>query len=66
MVTRSSKAAKAAFVVVAKQGATDVLSPEYNRADMVKRLVDANAKERLTLIRHSNRRGLCTQARLAA
>ena len=50
MVTRSSKAAKAAFVVVAKQGATDVLSPEYNRADMVKRLVDANAKERLTLL----------------
>lgn len=50
MVTRSSKAAKAAFVVVAKQGATDILSPDYNRADMVKRLVDANAKERLTLL----------------
>lgn len=50
MTNRSSKAAKAALVVVAKQGATDILSPDYNRADMVKRLVDANAKERLTLL----------------
>lgn len=50
MVNRSSKSAKAAFVVVAKQGATDILSPEYNRDDMIARLVDANAKERLTLL----------------
>ena len=50
MVTRSSKPAKAASVVVANVVAIDVSSPEYNRADMVKRLVDANAKERLTLL----------------
>jgi hypothetical protein len=50
IVTRSSKAAKTAFAVVVKQDATDILSPDYSRADMVKRLVDANAKERLTLL----------------
>jgi len=42
-------AAKAALVPV-NSVRVDVLSPEYNRADMVKRLADADAKQRVLLL----------------
>jgi len=47
MTTRKS-AAKAATPVAATSVA--IVQPEYNRADMIKRLADADAKERVVLL----------------
>lgn len=47
MVTRSTKAAKAALVSVAAKA---VAVPEYNRADAIARLANANAKERILIL----------------
>ena len=47
MVTRSTKAAKAALVSVAAKA---VAVPEYDRADAIARLANANAKERVLIL----------------
>lgn len=47
MVTRSTKAAKAALVSVAAKA---VAVPEYDRADAIARLANANAKERILIL----------------
>lgn len=48
MVTRSAKAAKAA--VAATATAVVSIAPEYNRADAIARLANANAKERILIL----------------